>query len=236
MRSDRRSGIAAALFAVVALGALASALEATAVSSPYQVPDAGGDGSGMSILEAILLLVGAVLEFFGIDVELGAPGGASKSLLGLALSVAAAMYPGAIVLGVLLLAAAAGLFTRRRLDRSAAAASLGRAAAMFRWRRWRPERDPDESASASWPPPTTDDGVLRAWAAMTDGLDVSRPRARTPGEWAEAAVDAGYDAAYVETVTQRFRAVRYGDEQASAPSRRRDRTPNGTDESEDGLD
>ncbi|GAB3671853.1 DUF4129 domain-containing protein [Halopiger thermotolerans] len=232
MRFDRRIGIgiASALCAVIALGALAAALEATAVPSAYQVPDAGGTGSGTTILEAILLLISAVLEFFGIDIELGVPGGAARSLLGLVFSVAAAMYPDVIVLGVVFLAAAAGLFTRRRLERSAAAASLRRAAAIFRWRRWRPERDPDESDSVSWPPATPDDDALRAWAELTGELDVSHPRARTPGEWAEAAVDAGYDSAYVEIVTRRFRAVRYGGEQAA--SRRQDRTPNSADESE----
>jgi hypothetical protein len=52
--------------------------------------------------------------------------------------------------------------------------------------------------------------VFRAWREMTDHLDASRPAASTPGEFADAAVDAGMDPADVSTLTNLFREVRYG--------------------------
>jgi hypothetical protein len=65
-----------------------------------------------------------------------------------------------------------------------------------------------------------DNEVYRAWAAMTEHLDVERPASSTPAEFADAAVAAGIDRADVEELTGLFAAVRYGGE---APTDERER-------------
>jgi hypothetical protein len=60
-----------------------------------------------------------------------------------------------------------------------------------------------------------DNEVFRAWQEMAADLDVDRPEASTPGEFADAAVEAGMDRDDVEELTRLFEAVRYGDADAS---------------------
>ena len=55
-----------------------------------------------------------------------------------------------------------------------------------------------------------DNEVYRAWAEMTRPLDVDRPAATTPDEFARAAVDAGLAADDVAELTRLFEEVRYG--------------------------
>lgn len=54
--------------------------------------------------------------------------------------------------------------------------------------------------------------VYRAWGEMTDLLDVSNPKASTPGEFADAAVAAGMARDDVTELTRLFEDVRYGGE------------------------
>ncbi|WP_129114739.1 DUF4129 domain-containing protein [Halegenticoccus tardaugens] len=63
--------------------------------------------------------------------------------------------------------------------------------------------------------------VYRAWAEMTDSLDVARPRSSTPREFASAAVDAGMARADVDELTALFESVRYGGASATAERERR---------------
>jgi hypothetical protein len=53
--------------------------------------------------------------------------------------------------------------------------------------------------------------VFRAWREMTTHLDLPNPRSSTPGEFADAAVDAGMDRGDVRELTRLFEEVRYGD-------------------------
>jgi hypothetical protein len=55
-----------------------------------------------------------------------------------------------------------------------------------------------------------DNEVYRAWREMVDHLQVERPDATTPGEFADAAVEAGMEPADVEELTDLFETVRYG--------------------------
>lgn len=55
-----------------------------------------------------------------------------------------------------------------------------------------------------------DNEVYRAWRDMTTLLDVDRPETSTPGEFAEAAVEAGMGRIHVEELTRLFEDVRYG--------------------------
>ncbi|MFC4406635.1 DUF4129 domain-containing protein [Haloarchaeobius iranensis] len=61
-----------------------------------------------------------------------------------------------------------------------------------------------------------DNVVYRAWREMTAALDVGAPASTTPGEFAAAAVDAGFDADAVADLTDVFETVRYGDEAPEA--------------------
>lgn len=55
-----------------------------------------------------------------------------------------------------------------------------------------------------------DNDVYRAWREMTALLDVSNPDATTPGEFANAAVEAGMAPEDVRELTRLFEDVRYG--------------------------
>lgn len=66
-----------------------------------------------------------------------------------------------------------------------------------------------------------DNEVYRAWREMTDLLDVPDPDTSTPGEFADAAVEAGLGRADVGELTRLFEDVRYGEEQPSAEHERR---------------
>lgn len=63
--------------------------------------------------------------------------------------------------------------------------------------------------------------VYRAWREMTDLLSLPSPRARTPGEFADAAVAAGMDADDVRELTRLFEDVRYGDDEPTPAMERR---------------
>lgn len=57
-----------------------------------------------------------------------------------------------------------------------------------------------------------DNEIYRAWLAMTKHLDVESPETSTPGDFAQAAVDAGMEPTDVNALTRLFEDVRYGDE------------------------
>jgi len=65
-----------------------------------------------------------------------------------------------------------------------------------------------------------DNEVYRAWREMTDLLDVPDPDTSTPGEFADAAVEAGLGRDDVDALTRLFEDVRYGGREAS-PARER---------------
>jgi hypothetical protein len=58
---------------------------------------------------------------------------------------------------------------------------------------------------------TVENEVYRAWREMTALLDVDAPETNTPGEFADAAVDAGLGREDVTELTRLFEDVRYGD-------------------------
>ncbi|GAA0652814.1 DUF4129 domain-containing protein [Salarchaeum japonicum] len=66
-----------------------------------------------------------------------------------------------------------------------------------------------------------ENAVYRAWRDMTGHLDTASPETTTPAEFARAARDAGMDARHVDTLTDVFREVRYGDEPVTEERERR---------------
>lgn len=69
-----------------------------------------------------------------------------------------------------------------------------------------------------------DNDVYRAWREMTELLDVDRPEATTPRQFADAAVDAGMDPTDVEELTRLFEDVRYGETEPTAELNERAKT------------
>lgn len=63
--------------------------------------------------------------------------------------------------------------------------------------------------------------VYRAWVEMTGHLDVPHPRSSTPGEFAEAAVEAGMARDDVAELTGLFEEVRYGEAEITPERERR---------------
>lgn len=68
-----------------------------------------------------------------------------------------------------------------------------------------------------------DNEIYRAWREMTASLDVPRPETSTPGEFAEAAIDAGIDSGDVTALTRLFEDVRYGTSTATPANETRAR-------------
>jgi hypothetical protein len=65
--------------------------------------------------------------------------------------------------------------------------------------------------------------IHRAWREMAAHLDVARPASSTPGEFAEAAIEAGLPPAAVRELTTLFEEVRYGGFEPTAERTRRAR-------------
>ncbi|MFP8888467.1 DUF4129 domain-containing protein [Natrialbaceae archaeon A-CW2] len=84
-------------------------------------------------------------------------------------------------------------------DQLAVASAAGRAA----------DRIDDANSSA------LDNEVYRAWREMTEGLEVDRPETTTPGEFADAAIEAGLAREHVDELTELFQDVRYGHEETT---------------------
>lgn len=77
----------------------------------------------------------------------------------------------------------------------------------------------DELATGASP----ENVVYRTWLEMTRHLDVDRRSSRTPGEFADAATEAGMRPDDVRTLTDVFEQVRYGDQPVTDERRRRAR-------------
>lgn len=71
--------------------------------------------------------------------------------------------------------------------------------------------DEGAGAEAAFADADPDSEVERAWLALVRRVDADRPEARTPREWAAAAVASGFDGDAVGTLTEAFETVRYGD-------------------------
>jgi hypothetical protein len=95
---------------------------------------------------------------------------------------------------------------------SGALASIGSGVTSRNW-----GSDDDESTAEATAPDTDSEPVdpgppdiEEAWDAMTDEVHVRNRRAATPADFASAAVEQGFPAEAVETLTTVFREVRYG--------------------------
>ncbi|GAB3028463.1 DUF4129 domain-containing protein [Natronobiforma cellulositropha] len=98
---------------------------------------------------------------------------------------------------------------------------------------------PAEHAASQSEPDLGPQTVEEAWEAMVENLPVRRRHARTPGEYARTATDAGFPSRAVSDLTAAFRDVRYGGYPPSPDRTRRAREAfseieRARDDSEDG--
>lgn len=71
---------------------------------------------------------------------------------------------------------------------------------------------PDAEPTAVTTPPDCPDEVSKAWYEMVCCLGLEGDCSKTPGECAQAAIDAGHDPAVVQLLTDAYQCVRYGGE------------------------
>jgi hypothetical protein len=96
------------------------------------------------------------------------------------------------------------------LSVSGALASIGSGVTSRNWRSG-PDEEPPSATTEPEPADPGPPDVEEAWDEMTDAVRVRNRRAATPADFARAAVEQGFPADAVETLTTVFREVRYGD-------------------------
>lgn len=118
--------------------------------------------------------------------------------------------PGLLVVGVFIVALLGGLGAaylarsdsrdgdtdQESEERTAAAVALGEAAG--------------EAADRIQRGTGADNAIYRAWGDMTELLDLTEAETKTPGEFADAAIEAGIRPGDVRELTRLFEQVRYG--------------------------
>lgn len=225
MRHGRVLLVAATSLSILSLGIAGSALEAVTISSPYETPTAEQPDSGVSLLGMLLMLLAALFELFGIELEDPAVPASSGEMIGVFVSLLDVLYPNALFLLALGSGAVLLSLARRRLSGSSGEPLVRTAVewggSVLGWRYEVRTTSRRSDAAHEWPPAEPTDEVSRAWVALTQALDVDNPHSRTPAEWQRAAVDAGIEPAVAREVTDLFREVRYGHSTASSDDRHR---------------
>ncbi|WP_323171201.1 DUF4129 domain-containing protein [Natrialba sp. PRR66] len=220
MRQNRSVLIATALLSILTLGVTASVLETTPITASYDVSAESSAPGGLSILDVLLLLVVAFFDLFGIEFDpaiLGTGTGSWAGGFGLLLALLRSAALPLVGIGA---AVAVLLLVGRRVPESSAAIGLS---ALATRRRSATRSARSDETSESWPPAEPESGVAKAWVEMTEPLEPDRPHCRTPTEWAETAIDAGFDESAVTTVTELFRETRYGEAAETTAYRRKAR-------------
>lgn len=207
--------ICAALLSILTLGITASVLESTQIPSPYDVSTTTDGGPSLSPLAILLLLFDLMLELLGIEIEL------STSANGM-ISIGAILV---ITLGVLrsiglplLVICGIGmtiLLVGHHLPYSTA---ISVRSLLTNWHQSAKPSTYSDPTDDNWPPSEPRHDVFETWVAMTEQLEIDHPHSRTPTEWAESAIDAGFDEDSVETLTESLRQIRYTDSATTVES------------------
>ncbi|WP_122089885.1 DUF4129 domain-containing protein [Halalkalicoccus subterraneus] len=198
----------AALLSIFTLGITASVLESVPTTSPYEVSTTASDGPALSPLAILLLLFDTLFGFLGIEIELSASAGGMISIgaiLALTLDVLGSIgLPLLVVCGVGITI----LVVSRHLPHSppTSVRSL-----LMNWPQSTKLSTYPNSTDDNWPPSEPKHDVFETWVAMTEQLEIEHPHSRTPREWAESAIDAGFDEDTIETLTDALRQIRYAD-------------------------
>jgi len=192
----------AAVLCAVALASVAASLDAS-LSTPVASDPGGSTAGGTSLLALLLALLQALLSTFGVTFEMTGGGVGGSSVLRTLLALLGAAYRHRIAL-----VGAGALLT---LGALASRRGGGIDAPIGRRRVSGPPSDEKGDRSApEWPRGAPDDVVERAWVDLVERTDATDPDARTPAEVHRSAVEAGLDPDAVETLTESFRATRYG--------------------------
>ena len=210
--TDRKRALTAAAAALCAV-ALASAATALDASLPTPVPadPEGSTPGGTSLLALLFTLLRTLLSMFGIRFEVTGGGFGGGSTFRTLLAVVGAVYRHRLALvGAVAVLTVAALVSRHR---------GGIGALTERRRANGPSSDDGGRSRPEWPRGDPDEAVARAWIDLVERADVADPVARTPAEVHRTAVEAGLDPDAVATLTEAFRAARYGEE-PTAESRR----------------
>jgi hypothetical protein len=213
---ERVLSITAFCLCVLVVGVAATALESSLTTRFTPDPPRSASSSGVSLLALLYAFLNAVLGLFGISLEVGGGVATGVSVLSMAVSTLALLYryrlpvvAGIAVLAVVSLAIQHRDQLRRATD---------------------PPTEPNASQGSQRPQPESIDdwqesppanAVARAWVELTANVDFDDPQVRTPDEWRTAAVEAGFDPAAVDTITETFREVRYGSATVTPARRRR---------------
>lgn len=221
MCQNRSVLIATALLSILTLGIAASVLETTPITAPYDVSAERTAPGGLSVMDVLLLLVVAFFDLFGIEFDpipgTGTGIGSWVDVLGPFLALLRSAVLPLVGIGVVV---AVLLLVGRRIPKSSAA--IGLSALATRWRSPIRPASSDETGE-SWPPAEPEPGVATTWVEMTEPLEPDRPHCRTPTEWAETAIDAGFDENAVTAITELFRETRYGEAAETTAYRRKAR-------------
>lgn len=200
--------ICTALLSIFTLGITASVLQSVPTTSPYDVPTPTSDGPVLSPLAILLLLFNTFFGFLGVDIELPASAGGMISIgaiLALILDILRSIgLPLLAICGVGMTL----IVVSRYISHSTTTPIRS---LLMNWNQ--PAKPPTDSHSTddNWPPSEPKHDVFEIWVAMTEQLEIEHPHSRTPREWAESAIDAGYDEDSIETLTEALRQIRYAD-------------------------
>ncbi|AKU09609.1 MULTISPECIES: DUF4129 domain-containing protein [Haloferax] len=212
MRTTHVAALAITAFALITLGLAAGSLDAARPDGPAVAESADGsvaprEQSGPSrqpdrpdrpSVGRLVLPDDGVLGSLG---EQSSPAGGLRSRL----AVGGALVVGAVV-----------LVFRRLTDDDARAAETTE-------ERGGADHKPSERnapAPSDWGGPPAN-GISRAWFAMVSALGAAATPRQTPAELARTAADAGLPAGTVESLTELFRAVRYGGKRPTDERERR---------------
>ncbi|MFC6906963.1 DUF4129 domain-containing protein [Halalkalicoccus tibetensis] len=200
--------IGTALLAIFTLSISAAVLDSAPITTPYDTPVQNGDGPTLSPLAILLLLLDAILGLFGINIDPTVPAGGAGSwaaFLIIAFDVLRSLaFP--------LLAVGGGSVLLLLIDRHLPQSTTSSVMDILRNRSRTAMPDSQVNTDdEKWPPTEPDQEVSKAWVAMTTQLEIDNPGSQTPVEWAESAIDAGFDENHVNEITELLRETRYND-------------------------
>ncbi|WP_327053261.1 DUF4129 domain-containing protein [Halomicrococcus gelatinilyticus] len=209
----RKIAAAAALLAVGALASAATALERSLAVDQSLPGQDRGPAPSVSLVALLYRLAARLLAAVGIEPS-GGPGAAGRSALATVISVLAAHATELVVLATLGVAAVVAIAVAHRTTVGALLLRTTPSTSDMTGERSAERRESLRSVDP-------ENEVFSAWLAMVRHVSDDPSRSRTPTEWASLAVDAGLDPDAVQSLTESFRQVRYGDARATEDRERR---------------
>ena len=209
VRARSLSALAIALGAVVLATVTRTLGPTVSTTVAPEPPRSMPPSSGVSILELLYLVISRLLALFGVTLDAPSGRAAGRGLVGVVIVILQFVYHHRLAVVALLVSLTVSVLLfqyRHRLAVPRVSPSSGE--------RTEPTgRSPSTgTTNPAWSPETESQSVRAVWLAMVHRIDngVEAPSSRTPGEWQRLAVDSGLSPDAVETITEVFCAVRYG--------------------------